>query len=313
MFCGKGSSWSQRASKPWWSKRRIEVLEHQLAVLLGQLPQEASYSTGAKLPELPPLPATGLPSELLNRRPDVRRDYLAFVAADRDLAAAITAQYPRISLSASVLNISDRPETLFRDWFTAIGGQLIAPLIDGGQRRAEVDRTAAVVSQRFNEYGQTVLNAFREVEDSLAFERYQIERLELLDKQVELARQASEQLREQYLIGDTDYLNVLSAITTQQRLQRDTLAARLELLLIRIGLYQALAGDFEPVAEYPLEFQAPLVAEELFLESENGPMQTDELSEAETTPEVEDLPEIGVSSEPLPSPLELQLENNVDE
>ncbi len=268
-------------------KARIEVLEHQLAVLLGQPPQEASYSR----------PEQSCPSCHHCRPPGCRRNcsiadpmFAATIWHSWPLIAiwqsAITAQYPRISLSGSVLNIADRPETLFRDWFTAIGGQLIAPLIDGGQRRAEVDRTAAVVRQRFNEYGQTMLNAFREVEDSLAFERYQIERLELLDKQVELARQASEQLREQYLIGDTDYLNVLSAITTQQRLQRETLAARLELLLIRIGLYQALAGDFEPVAEYPLEFQAPLVAEELFLESENGPMQTDELPEAETTPEV---------------------------
>ncbi len=137
------------------------------------------------------------------------------------------------------------PETLFRDWFVSIGGQLIAPLLDGGQRRAEVDRTAAVAGQRFYEYGQTMLNAFREVEDSLALERYQIERIERLDAQVHLAEQASGQLREQYLIGDADYLDVLSAIQSQQRLQREVLSARLELILIRIGLYLALAGDFD--------------------------------------------------------------------
>src|SRR5690606_21431060 len=89
---------------------QIEVLEHELAVLLGQMPQLASFQPGSELPELPPLPATGLPAELLSRRPDVRRDFLAFQAADRDLTSAISAQYPRISLSASVLNIADRPE-----------------------------------------------------------------------------------------------------------------------------------------------------------------------------------------------------------
>ena len=271
---------------------RIEVLEHQLAVLVGQPPQEASYVTGAELPDLPPLPATGLPSELLNRRPDVRRDYLAFMAADRDLASAITAQYPRLSLSGSVRNIADRPEALFRDWFVTIGGQLIAPLIDGGERRAEVDRTTAVVRQRFNEYGQTMLNAFREVEDSLALERYQRARIERLEKQVKLARQSSEQLREQYLIGDTDYLNVLSAITTQQRLQRETLSARLELLLIRIGLYLALAGDFDTCPQDPLGFQGvPFLLEEPPSESENGSQQVDELPESEATGETLPLPE----------------------
>ena len=90
------------------------------------------------------------------------------MAADRDLASAISAQYPRISLTGSVINAAESPETLFRDWFVSIGSQLIAPLLDGGQRRAEVDRTAAVLRQRFDEYGQTMLIAFREVEDTLA-------------------------------------------------------------------------------------------------------------------------------------------------
>jgi NodT family efflux transporter outer membrane factor (OMF) lipoprotein len=226
-------------------RARIEVLEHQLAVLLGQLPQEARYNSGAELPALPPLPSTGVPSELLMRRPDVRRDYLAFVAADRDLASAISAQYPRFSLTGSLRNIAESPEMSFRDWYLSIGSQLIAPLVDGGQRRAEVDRTAAVVAERYNEYGQTMLIAFREVEDNLALERYQKQRIERLEAQVRLAEQASLQLRERYLIGDSEYLDVLSAIQSQQSLQRENLSARLELILIRIGLYLALAGDFD--------------------------------------------------------------------
>ncbi len=278
---------------------RIEVLEHQLAVLLGQLPQTASYEPGAELPPLPPLPETGLPSELLNRRPDVRRDYLAFRAADRDLASAVTAQYPRISLTGSILNVAESPENLFRDWFLSIGGQLIAPLFDGGQRRAEVDRTAAVLFVRFNEYGQTMLNAFREVEDSLARERNQRERLGHLREQGKLAKQASEQLREQYLIGDTDYLSVLTAITAEQRLQRETLSARLELIQIRIALYLALAGDFEPRPEslpvglpVPEEIEAPEqeVAPEGLpsIDSVDPPVATDlpeDLSASDTLPD----------------------------
>lgn len=248
------------------ARARIEVLEHQLAVLLGQPPQTASYDLGSQLPALPSLPDAGLPSELLNRRPDIRRDYLSFLAADRDLASAISAQYPRISLTGSAINAADNPENLFQDFFVSIGSQLIAPLLDGGQRRAEVDRTAAVARQRFNEYGQTMLNAFREVEDSLALEHYQIQRIERLNAQVSLAQQASEQLVKQYLIGDADYLDVLSTIQTQQRLQRETLSARLDLVLIRIGLYLALAGDFDmrprgftESPEDPIDFPAGLV------------------------------------------------------
>ncbi|OYP35167.1 TolC family protein [Rhodopirellula sp. MGV] len=236
-------------------KSRIEVLEHQMAILLGQLPQQATYATGRKLPELPPMPATGLPAELLKRRPDVRRDYLAFMAADRDLASAISDQFPRLNLTGSLLNSARRSEDLFRDWFVSIGAQLVGPLFDGGQRRAEIARTGAVVRQRFNEYGDTMLNAFREVEDSLAQEKYQIERLKHLRAQSKFADQAAELLLEQYYIGDADYLDVLSAITAEQRLQRETLTAQLELLLIRVSLYLALAGGFDSQPTVTVEIE----------------------------------------------------------
>ncbi len=90
-----------------------------------------------------------------------------------------------------------------------------------------------------------MLLAFQEVEDSLAQEKYQLERIKHLEEQVKLAGQASDQLREYYLIGDVEYLDVLSSITAQQRLQRQLLSAQLELVLIRVSLYLALAGDFD--------------------------------------------------------------------
>lgn len=242
-------------------RAQVEVLEHQLAVLLGELPQTASYDPGVQLPDLPPLPDTGLPSDLVSRRPDVRRDYLAFAAADRDLASAMSARYPRLNLTGAVVNVIETPETVFRDWFVSIGGQLIAPLFDGGQRRAEVDRTAATASQRYDEYRQTMLIAFQEVEDNLALERYQVDRIDRLDRQVRLAQRATERLESQSAIrDDVDYLDVLSAVQAEQRLQRDTLSARLDLILIRIGLYLALAGDFDPS---PQSFVEPSTKETL--------------------------------------------------
>jgi len=231
------------------AESRIRVLEHQLAILLGEMPQTARYDTGSQLPELPPLPATGIPSELVQRRPDVRRDFRALQAADRDLASAISNQYPRLSLTGSLLSVADEPETIFRDWFLSLGSQLIAPLLDGGQRRAEVLRTCAVKQQRLYEYAQTILIAFREVEDSLVQEKYQRERMEHLKEQVRLAKQSSVQLREQYLIGDAEYLDVLSASTSQQSLQRQLLSAQLDLVLIRVSLYLALAGSIDAAVD----------------------------------------------------------------
>ena len=224
------------------AESRRSILEHQLAVLLGAMPQTAFYETGTELPSLPAIPSAGLPSELIARRPDVRRDYLVLCAADRDLASAVSAQYPRLNLNAAVTNVADDPSNLFRDWFVSLGSQLIAPLLDGGQRRAEVARSCAVKCELFNTYALTVLTAFQEVEDSLVREKYQLKRITHLEEQVRLAGQASNQLREQYLIGDAEYLDVLSAITGQQSLQRQLLSAQLELRLIRVSLYLALAG-----------------------------------------------------------------------
>ena len=239
---------------------RIEILEHQLAVLTGELPQSATYYPGADLPELPPLPYVGLPSELLMRRPDVRADYLAFLAADQDLAAAVSAQYPRLNIGSSLINSAASSDNLFRDWFLSIGSQLVAPLFDGGQRRAEVDRTSAVACQRFNEYGQTMLIAFQEVEDNLALEKYQIKRLERLGEQVELAKQATKVLYDRILNGQGSFLDYLTTIQSQQRLQRDIISARLDLTLIRVGLYLAIAGDFDT---NPLSLADSLAEEEL--------------------------------------------------
>ena len=228
------------------ARSRIDVLEHRLAVLQGRPPQGAKYDVRVALPSLPPVPATGLPSELLQRRPDVRREYLELWAADRDLAAAISAQYPRLNLAGSIDTLADGSTNLFRDWIGAIAAEIVAPLIDGGERRAEVDRRAAQLHELVADYGQTVLVAFREVEDALALEQYQRQRIESLNKQYKLARQSSAQLRERYLFGETEYLDVLTAITGEQRLQREILSARLELILTRVALYLALAGGFDP-------------------------------------------------------------------
>jgi NodT family efflux transporter outer membrane factor (OMF) lipoprotein len=240
----------------------VDVLEHRLAVLQGRPPQRATYYVGSDLPTVPPLPVTGLPSELLQRRPDVRRDYLALLAADRDLASAISAQYPRLNLAGALTTLADNPANLFHDWIFAIAGQVISPLIDGGQRRAEVDRNAAVLHQLVADYGQTVLIAFSEVEDALALERYQRQRIDSLNKQYELARQASEQLRDRYFrfgeeIGETEYLDVLTATITEQQLQRDMVSARLDLILTRIALYLALAGSFDPHPQVIVDDRPP--------------------------------------------------------
>ncbi|MEL7239074.1 MAG: efflux transporter outer membrane subunit, partial [Planctomycetota bacterium] len=223
------------------------VLEHQLAVLQGLVPtatRTISPETNA-LPSIPPLPATGVPSQLLQRRPDVLAAELRLLSADRALAAAVRDQYPTLDLTASITTAAEQPADLFDDFVASIAGQAVAPLIDGGLRRSEVARSEAVRLELLADYGQTVLIALQEVEDALVVEALQVERIDNLQTQRDLAATTYNQLRTQYLNGVADFLSVLSALQSQQQLERDLLTAQLQRAIARVDLYRALAGGFE--------------------------------------------------------------------
>jgi NodT family efflux transporter outer membrane factor (OMF) lipoprotein len=221
------------------------VLEHQLAALLGQTPDQRADAAGAPLPALPALPATGLPSALLARRPDVRAAQLRLAAASHDVAAAVADRLPRLGLTARGEAWGDQARNLFDNWLASIAANLTAPILDGSRRAAEVDRTRAAALERLHAYGQAVLDALREVEDALARERQQQALLDSLEQQLKLATDASDQAQENYAKGAEDYLRVLTALQSLQRLQRDRLTATRQLIEFRIDLYRALGGGWD--------------------------------------------------------------------
>ncbi|HUT32629.1 MAG TPA: efflux transporter outer membrane subunit [Planctomycetota bacterium] len=224
------------------SQRR--VLEHQLAVLLGQAPDPAMAVTDATLPALPPLPQAGVPAYTLRQRPDLRAAELRLQAASRDVAAAMADRFPRLGLTARTEAWGGDARGLFDNWLASIASNLTAPLLDGGRRAAEVDRTRAVVAERLHAYGGAILDALQEVEDALVQERQQARFLASLEQQLDLAARASDQARERYIGAGEDYLRVFTAIQTLQRLQRDRLTARRQLIEFRINLHQALGGSW---------------------------------------------------------------------
>ena len=232
---------------------RIKVLENRLAVLTGRPPQNDIYYTYDNLPDLPPLPETGIPIQLVRRRPDIQSAYHLLQAADQEVAAAISNRYPRLSLSLSLSTAYNEADNLFKNWAHSLVGNLVAPVFYGGQLQAEVDRTEAVKMQRLYEYGQATLTAFREVEDALIQEIKQAERIQVIEEQVDLASTAYEQLQIEYLNGMTDYLDVLTALDEVQQLRRDLLSARLSLVEYRIALCRALAGPIETERELRVE------------------------------------------------------------
>jgi len=227
------------------AKAQEQVLHNQLAVLLGLPPDQAPQLAPTRLGGLPPLPATGVQSELIERRPDVRAALLQLQAADQRVAAAVADRFPRFSLSGRAATSSEEIDDLFDDWLSSIAANLLAPLIDGGRRLAEVDRTRAAASAALHSYGQTILVALAEVEDALAKEQRQLEYLGSLDRQLELAAQATERIRDRYLNGAVDYQRVLQSILSEQQLQRTKLAASVALYENRVNLCRSLAGGWE--------------------------------------------------------------------
>ena len=227
------------------AKSQALVLEHQLAILLGQAPGSVALPASGDLTELPPLPRSGLPADLLQRRPDLRAALAKVRAADARLAAAIADRLPRFSLAAEASTEGGDGRDLFHNWLASLAANLVAPLVDGGYLKAEAERSRAVADEALNTYGQAALAALAEVEDGLAREQGQRQYLDRLANQLRLAGQGVNQVRGRYLRGQEGYLRVLDAQLSQQTLERSLLTARRQLIDDRINLCRALAGGWQ--------------------------------------------------------------------
>jgi outer membrane protein TolC len=229
----------------------VTLLEHQLAILLGKAPNTPVATNQTTLPSPGPLPDAGLPSELVRTRPDLRQAYYQVMAADRRVAAAVADQFPRIGISASIDTSGEEWRDLFNNWMGTLAANIAAPIFDGGSRRAEVERTRAAVSESLNNYGQSVLNALGEVEDALELERRQRQYIASVDLQLNLSGQTIARLKDRYLFGAVNYIDILQALVSQQTLQRTQLQAQRELLQYRVDLCRALGTGWEMTRPQP--------------------------------------------------------------
>ncbi len=218
------------------------VAMNALRTLLGKYPQDALPIQSKQLPDLPDLPALGLPADLLATRPDIRSAGLALRAADWRVAAARADRLPSLRLSASAGYQADSWSLLFDNWMAMLAGSVTGPIFEAGRRKAEVMRTQAVVDERLAQYRLTVITAVREVEDALVQETKQGAYIEALDRQLRIAREAHEQAMDRYRKGLNSYLPVLSALTTIQHIERAMVRARLNHALFRQQLHLALGG-----------------------------------------------------------------------
>ncbi len=222
-----------------------QLYRHQLAVLAGLPPRATLPHTEPQLREVGALPSTGLPIEILGRRPDVQSAWLAVLAADKRVSVAQADRYPRLNIRADVSAEAERVDDIFDNWLLRLLGNLVQPLFDGGSRKAEVQRVEAVLQERVHAYSQQVLEALREVEDALVREERQLQYMDLLRQQITANALVLDSTSDLYLKGQSDYIRVLEAVTSQLNLQQQLIDGRRDRVEIRIALCRSLAGSWE--------------------------------------------------------------------
>lgn len=226
-------------------RANIKVLEHLLSLLLGKTPETINLPKKNYLPDLTAQPITGLTSDLIQRRPDLRAAYFQVQSANQRVASAIADRFPKLSLTANINTSSTDLQSLFNNWIATLAGNLILPIVDGGRRVAVVDINKAKEKEAFNNYATALQIAVKEVEDSLIQEQEQNLYLLSLNKQYAFSQQATKQIRMRFMYGAIDFLRVLSTQISQQSLERKQITAKRQLIEYRLSLYRALAGGWE--------------------------------------------------------------------
>ncbi|MEJ5111930.1 efflux transporter outer membrane subunit [Erwinia billingiae] len=244
--------WVQAESELQTAKAQIPVLQHQIAqqenalsILVGMNPREIARQNHHVAPQT--LPSV-LPSELLQRRPDIVQAQRLLLAADSSLESSRAKLLPSLNLTAtgtmqsSVLHqLIDDP---FRLW--SIGGSVLAPLLNREALTAQVDVSMASRNQALYSYEKVVRNAFSEVNNDLdAIDRYK-QQLAELQQQEQVVSEALRISRNRYQNGYASYLDELDAQRTLFTTQLNVVQVKNNLLLAQIDLYRALGGGWNP-------------------------------------------------------------------
>jgi NodT family efflux transporter outer membrane factor (OMF) lipoprotein len=220
--------------------------EHAIAVLTGKPPSDLSIPAVPNQAP-PPVSTIGIPSALLERRPDVAGAERQVASANEQIGIAKAALYPSLSISAGAgLQTSVLGDLL--SWpsrFWSVGPQLAQTLFDAGKHRAQIKVTQATYDATVANYRQTVLTALEQVEDSLAELRILSEEAEITDRAVTAAQQSLEISTIQYRGGLANYLQVITAQTTALQNQRTAVDLLTRRMVASVSLIQALGGGWD--------------------------------------------------------------------
>jgi NodT family efflux transporter outer membrane factor (OMF) lipoprotein len=226
--------------------RQRAQLEHAIAVLVGKTPADFSIAPLAQwqvtVPEVP----VGVPSTLLQRRPDIAGAERRVAAANEQIGIARSAYFPSIGLTGSYGSSGSRVSELFNASATAwsFGLSAAQTLIDFGATRARVQGARAAHEEAVARYRQTVLDAFANVEDQLAATRVQARQQELLRQASEAADKVEQQVLNRYKAGQVSYSEVVQAQVTALNARRALVQIQADRQATAVALIQSLGGGW---------------------------------------------------------------------
>ena len=230
---------------------RRAQLEHAIAVLIGKAPAEFSLPQ-VGLESLPPIVPLALPSELLERRPDIASAERQMASANAQIGVAKAAFYPTLSIGASA-GFASAKASNWLDWpsrFWSVGPSAALTLFDANRRRAVSDQAQAAYDGTVAGYRQTVLNAFQDVEDNLAELGILAEEAQVQDAAVKASRRSVAQTTNRYEAGAASYLEVVIAQTFALTNERAAVDIARRRMMASVRLIKALGGDWG-VADLP--------------------------------------------------------------
>lgn len=226
-------------------ERLIAKTENGLNILLGRLPGEIKKGQVSIEQTVPPIIPAGLPSKLLERRPDIAQAEQAFKAQNARIGVAQAMRLPSISLTGILGFASDDLSTITSaDPGWSVSGSLLGPIFNFGKNTSRVEIEEARTQQALYQYENTVLQAFREVEDALVEVHTFNKQLQAVEKKHEAAKNAAMLSKNRYDKGVTSYLEVLETERTLFSVELELSQLRQEYLNAYVKLYKALGGGW---------------------------------------------------------------------
>lgn len=248
-------------------QRRAET-QDALAVLCGVNPSDQILAPHPlAVDEPPPVVPVGLPASLLERRPDIAEAERTMQAQNAAIGVAYAAFFPRVTLTGSGGYLSARATDLFT-WPNTVwsfGPQVSLPIFDGGQNLSNLQAARASYKEAVARYRGTVLGSVRDVEDALADLRFLARENEALRQSVQSSRQATDLEKKRFLVGETNYTDVIVADETRLATERNRAQVRGQQFYATVRLIKALGGGWdahslaaEQPGPYPFNAQAKL-------------------------------------------------------